>query len=490
MHQVNQQKYYHLWALLIVLLFCEPSIMAQKIVASGSLQQIEYEFRGVNNIQDHPDLVHALAYANHKDVRNIRAIKTFAASYRVEKKDARGFETTLLLQPQKIQGDIGFYHFQFPQLLLPKLSSIKLLMKNGEDFIYVKNAIIANDGENITIKFKHQRFSEKWQILVKASQWMPMFSDDEFVEIWHWMNDYQSAIFLLKEESKLTSPSKGLAAELYKKRWLAIYQYIQNQDFYTRLVIARGQDPDGLAKNIEIRKFVLERELKGLQKSDSADFQLSEIHELVSCYMRPDMELAEIAQRDVGLYSGFSFSFNKPAVFCYDELNASLAKYSLEERKQFELYDQKLNMELIEKDISDRTPRQALVQIERFESFSRQSQFLRQSVIFQHFKSRAVYDIYLAYIQVARQAIDAGRIEMAMSYLDQATAIQQKYPKEIINDIYVEKELQKLLKKALERYQLLRENGDIDSADQVKKGIQGMLKRYGLNGKFSALKSS
>jgi hypothetical protein len=79
---------------------------------------------------------------------------------------------------------------------------------------------------------------------------------------------------------------------------------------------------------------------------------------------------------------------------------------------------------------------------------------------------------------------------MAMSYLDQATAIQQKYPKEIINDIYVEKELQKLLKKALERYQLLRENGDIDSADQVKKGIQGMLKRYGLNGKFSALKSS
>jgi hypothetical protein len=251
-----------------------------------------------------------------------------------------------------------------------------------------------------------------------------------------------------------------------------------------------GKDPENLSKNIEIRKFVLERELNDGLKLDSVNFQLTEIQQLASSYMRPDIELAEIAQKDMGLYSGFNFPFNEPSIFCYKDLKECLLHYQLAERKQFEFYIQKLSMELIEKDISGKNPRQALAQIERFESFSQQSQFLQQSAIFQHFKSRAVYDIYLAYIQVARQAIDAGRIEMAMSYLDQATAIQQKYPKEIINDIYVEKELQKLVKKALERYQFLRESGDIDSADQVKKGIQGMLKRYGLNWKFSALKSS
>jgi len=487
----TQRHHYLLFILAALFLLVVGKSMGQKLMKSGSLAPIVYEFTGLQNYKSHPDLVHALAYSNHKDVRNIVAKEVFNISFRVVKLDKKGFETKVCIYPRQISGDVMFYRFRFPQLVLPRLSWVKLVMKDRDEYIYVKNKLIPkNENDTLIFTFRHQRFSPDWEIYLEAKQWDYEYSKTDFVDVWHWINDYQSAWFLLNQERLLTSPENAISRQLYKERWLAVYHHVQSQDFYQFLIHDMGQDPYELVKNMEIRKFVLEREMMELQKNNNSERIQVSMQELAQDYLRVDIDLLQIAQKDIGLYSGFSFSFDSIGVYCFDELSSCLAPYSKADKRQFEMYYQKLSMQLIEEEINTKNPQEALAQIERFERFAGQSSFIQNSVIFQHFKSRAVYDIYLAYIQVARQAIDAGRIEMAMDYLDQATSIQQAYPREIINDIYVEKELQKLVKKALERYRFFRESGDNDSADQVKKGIQGMLKRYGYSGDISSFNNS
>ena len=71
---------------------------------------------------------------------------------------------------------------------------------------------------------------------------------------------------------------------------------------------------------------------------------------------------------------------------------------------------------------------------------------MKKTDSFYRFKSKAVYAIYLSYVEVAQKALQHDKIQMAMSYLEQASAIQLKYPQQIINDKYVEKELQESVK--------------------------------------------
>ncbi|NOR87787.1 MAG: hypothetical protein GQ527_09275 [Bacteroidales bacterium] len=472
-----------IWLIAGLLLFISV-LKSQELIDSGVLSPLQYEFTGPKDHHNFPALVHALAYSQNKEAGKVKAVKTISVHYKVIRIPNKGFETILSLHPQEATGDLSFYDFYWPQMILPALESFKLLMKNNDEYIYVKYANVSDTSQRtFYFKFKHQRYASDWDLSIKDVQWKSYFSDDEFKVYWNSINDYQSAVFLLNEEPKLAEPENYTSRILYKLRWLAIYEQLEQQPFYQKLVIEEERDPKNLKRNLEIRKFLLSREIEQLRNS-SVDGQDSvRMEELAEVYLRSDFELHQVSQKDLSIYSAMYFSFdhqNKDA-FCLDELDHIFSNLEAGSRKKFEQFYQKMSIQKIDQYIEEKLPKEALYQIEKFNAFYENAVYLKKSATFNRYKSKAVYEIYLSYIQVARQALDRDRIEMAMDYLDQASLIQQKYSSEIINDIYIQKELRNLVKKALERYQQLLENGDHENAKQVKEGIMGLMKRFGMS---------
>jgi len=466
-----------LW-LIISLLFLFPIAYAQELVDLGFLAPIKYEINGPKDHENFPSLIHALAYSQKKEAAKVKAIKTYSVHFKVQKIPSKGFETTITLYLQPFIGDISLYNFYWPQIVLPSLKSFKIIMTNDKGYIYVKNVEI-NDSNQDTLlfTFKHQRYSSSWDINVKDVCWKQSKSEDEFRTIWRWMNDYQSAKFMLNEENKLTPPSNNYSKLIYKYRWIEIYNQIEDATFFKELVSKMKQDPDQLKNKIEIRKYIINREIAQLTNNAKLIFNNKSF---VQAYIKPDLDLYSITQKDRSIYSPIYYSFNprNKQAFCFSLLD-SIFNNNRNKKREFELYYQKLSMQKIDDNIANKSPQEALFQIEKFDAFYSHAEYLKKSSIFSHYKSKAVYGIYLSYIQVARQALEHNRVNMAMKYLDQASLVQRKYPSEIINDIYVEKELQNLVKQALERYKKLIDKGENESAKQVKEGIIGLMKHFG-----------
>lgn len=459
---------------------------SQEILKSGSLSPLQFTFTGPSQYSKNPTLVHALAYANAMEIRDLKATQTYSVNYKVIKIPEKGFETILSIRLQKPDGNFTFYQFEEPDLVLPKLSSLKLVFKSNNEYIYVKeiSGIDSTDG-NFYFTFKHQRFAKDWNIILRDLVWLPVFSEDYLKNKWNWINDYETATLWLKNEAELKSNFSSPLTILYKQKWLEILNEMSTLAFYQNLILEENKDPLDLKRKLEIRKFVLSREIEQLRSQEGIVLDSLSARDIASAYFQSDLDKLEIAQRNVSLYSDLYFEFDakKESSFCLTELNELFSRFAIpdEIRYDFEMLYQKMNLDLISRLIAEKLPNEALFQVERFEAFYKHASYLEKSATFQHFKAKAVYDIYLSYIQVARQAIEKNRIEMASEYLDQASQIQQKYPAEIINDIYVEKELRNLIQKALERYQKLIDNGEHHSAEQMKKGILGLMKKLGLN---------
>ncbi len=469
------------WLITSLMLFI-PSLYAQELIATGVLPSIQYEFTGPKEHVEYPTLVHALAYSQKKEAGNVKAIKTISVHFKTFRIPNKGFETILYLHPQQATGDLSFYNFYWPKMVLPALESFKLIMKKGEEYIYVKNAELSDSTQQtIHIKFRHQRFAYDWELSIKDVKWKAYVSDEEFKSIWNWINEYQSAVFLLQEEGKLDVPVHLSSQILYKTRWLALYTQMEEQPFYQNLVELEQQDPEGLKRDLDIRKYVLSKEIEQLKSSYIQENSLLSLEDLAQAYLQPDFDLHEISQRDVSIYGAMYFNFDpkNKEVFCLNELQYFFKND--EDYRKFELLYQEKSIQKIDQHIAEKLPKEALYQIEKFDAFYEGAIYLKRTATFNQYKSKAVYDIYLSYIQVARQALDRDRIDMAMEYLDQASRIQKQYPSDIINDIYVEKELRNLVKRALERYKHLLENGEHESAKQVKDGILGLMKRFGFN---------
>ena len=471
-----------LWLIISLMLYF-PALNGQDLVAAGVLPSIEYVFTGPKKHVEFPTMVHALAYSQKKEAGKVKATKTITVHYKIIRIPNKGFETILTLHTQPPTGDLSFYHFYNPQMILPALESFNLIMKNGKEFIYLKNAQVDDSGQDtFYFKFKHQRYALNWELSINNIHWKPYIDDEEFKDLWSKMNDYQSAVFLLQEETKLETPKHPTSQLINKLRWLALYDQMEQQGFYQYLIIKQQHDPDNLKRNLEIRKYILTKEIEQLRNNNGKNKSTINIEDFTKAYLKPDFDLNEISQKDMSIYSAMYFNFDpkSESTFCLSELEKIFSK-SKEDRKKFEFIYQKKSIERIDDYIAQKLPKEALYQIEKFDAFYDYAIYLKKSATFNRYKSKAVYEIYLSYIQVAKQALEKNRIDMAMRYLDQATLVQQKYPSEIINDIYVEKELRNLVKKALERYKELLDSGDHENAKQVKDGILGLMKKIGMS---------
>ncbi len=460
---------------------------AQQFVHSGELPIISYEYTGQTHYQEFPALTHALAYCHSTDVREVKAVKNYKLSYRVEKYKDIGFETTLSIKPLDPSGHLYFYQFYSPDIILPQISAIKLVMQKDEnDIIYVKNFNeLSIKDSTIVLKFHHQRFSPDWEIFVSVAQWKYNVSPEEFHQNWDWFNDYKSARLLLKDEILCEAPKEIAPSLIYKQRWLSIYGELERLPFFNQLINISDNDPAGFAKELKIRKFILSREIGQLQiilaeKGDSIS-----VNSLLNAYVKVEDDFYAIMKQNQSLYSDLLFEFDPRAqsLYCFDELTAIFNRlgWSEKEWKEFELLYEQYNMEKIAYFIESKQPKEALFQIEKYDAFYSYASYLEKSNDFYHFKSKAIYEIYLSYVEVARKALLQDRIQLSMDYLDRASLIQEQYPKEIINDKYVEKELKNLIKRALSRYKQLLEDGDTEDAQQLKKGILGLMKKYNLS---------
>jgi hypothetical protein len=476
---------------LMLSFFFVVNIQGQKLVSEGNLPDIQYTFSGPSHYKTQSDIVHALAYAYSTEIKDIKAVQTYCVHYKTYRTDKGGFQTILTFKQQKPQGHLSFYSFHKPNWILPQIESLKLFMTSGDEFIYVKPFVIEDDKPEFSYTFKHQRFSSDWDISLRNIQWKNGMVEDEFNHQWDLINDYKSAFFLLEQQAKITPP-QGINNELlYKLRWLALFDELEIMEFYKSLIIHDQTDPRNFSKELSIRKYVLSKEIEKLKEIRTND-NLN-IEKLTQTYIQVEKDFISIAEKDFSLYSNFYLKLkrNSQADFCLSALNEILGSdKTSSKRQEFDTYYQELSMQMISSLIEEKQPNWALYQIEKFEAFSQYATDLKKSDTFHQFKSKAVYDIYLSYIEVARKAIKHNKIDMAMEYLDQASTIHKKYPQEIINDMYVDKELKNMIKRALDRYQQMLEEGDIENAERIKSGVMGLIKRYSLNENFHHLRSS
>lgn len=458
---------------------------AQELLKSGKLAEISYQFKGPEHNKEKTSLTHALSYAYSKDIIDIESSITYQVNYKVLKNHGKGFETIISFRPPIIQGHTKLYDFNFRKEILPLLSSLKIFYSNGSELIYVKPILnIDTISSSLYFHFKHQRYSPDWNLSLEQITWKFLFKEDEFAKRWSLVNDYQMACEWVSKIEKLEEANQEVQQYVEKTRWLQVLKDIQQLEFYQELVLSHHTDPQNFQEKIGIRQFILEREIQDLQTKLPQEFSASGLKSLTESYIQTERDLLSFSLESTNLYGDlyFEFSAENKVHFCKEEMKELFHQLNIpKEWENFEYGIQKKSLELIKELMADKRANEALFQIERFNHFYKHSDHLSSSSTFNHFKAKAVYDIYLSYIEVSKQALEHQRIDMAIDYLNKASDIQKQYPIEIINDLQVEKELQKLIKSALDRYQNLLQAGDFKTAERVKEGIIGLMKKLGIN---------
>ena len=490
---MKQANLLSLAGLVLVFLSVISTVKGQEVISEGVISDLQYAFSGSSHYRVCPDLVHALSYANSTDVKDLYANRSYQIAYQVKRMPNKSFETTLSFHHKKEKGHLSFYDFYKPQWVLPKLKSVKLIVKQANDIIYVKTFDeLSTEKDDFDLRLKHQRFSKDWEFTIVVMEWHEAMAADSFNQKWEWINDYNSALFLLKEQAACKAGEEVYAALIYKQRWLTIYNELETLDFYQEFVLKGHNDPLDLQRQLEIRKYVLSKEIETLKEAFVATDVQIEI--LLDSYMKADADFFNIAQKNIGLYNELYLKFNHNTYesFCFSEVEWIIGNDRAVEEllMTFQNSYKEKSIQNISLLLENKQPNWAIFQINRLEAFEREAKFITNTNGFHHYKSKAVYDIYLSYIDVAQQAITMDRVEMAANYLEKASAIQAKYPAEIINDGYVEKEFKALLIRALDRYKKLVEKGDIEGAEKVKRGILGLMKKYHIDFDSSLLKQS
>jgi hypothetical protein len=448
---------------------------AQQLISKGNLKSVDYVFTGKDNYETKKSLTHSLAYSYSTDIGEIQSTISYPAHYQTIKTENKGFKTIVRLGPKEINGHTQLLNFDFHSVVLPELEEMSLFMLKGKEIVYVKNvADLKVEGNSLYFTFQHQRFGKDWILELRNPVWKFQYLEEEFNTSWEHICNYQMASRWLEEIKNWESDS-DLESFIIKTRFLELLKEMKQLAFYEYVQNVIQQDPENLFSRMEISIFKTEKDLELLKQK----IKTTSIADFTSQFVQFEYLILELQQNNNSLYGDLYHAFNPRNSAYY---SSSLIHHFVEDSQQqkFELLYQKQALELINSLIEQKLTREALFQLERFETFCANSTYLAESEIFKHFKARAVYDIYLSYIQVSKQAMEHNQIDMAINYLNKASDIQQNYSSEIINNIMVEKEMRNLIKKAMARYQSLLDEGKTDSAKRVKEGILGLMKKLGL----------
>lgn len=453
-------------------------IFAQKVVKSGILPPINYEFTGPENYVEKKPLIYALAYSYYIDIGEIAAKCTYQVHYQVIKLEGKGFETVISFSPIEKQGHLYLLGFDFSAQILPLLQQLKLIIEENGIPIYVKPIILNNpDSSGFYFKFRHQRFNPEWTWHLKTAKWKSQYVEDDFKIKWEQVANYHMANLYFNDLLKSDSMSNGAQAYLYKSRLLQLFHDFEKLDFYQHLIIEENNDPDQLDNRLKIEIFILERELAELKKEQNDS--VFNMNQWLDAYVQIEENLLALNEKHNLLYGDLFFKFDpqQESFFCRELINENTFGFSVIELDH--LY-QKWSFKIIEELIKEQKAKEALFQMKRLETFYHLSPYLLENQTYKRFKAMAVYEIYFSYIQVTKQALEHNQIDLALQYLTLASEIQSSYPSEIINNLHVEKEMHQLIKKAINRYQILLNNGNYQEAQTIKKGILGLMKRLGI----------
>ncbi len=483
--QISLHKTWSLTLLVLLLLLLGKNSCAQELIESGRLAELHYQFKGPEHHKEKSSLTHALSYAYSKDIIDIKSSITYQVNYKVLKIPSKGFETIISLRPPLIKGHTELYEFDFSKEILPVLASFKIFYANGNELIYVKPILnIDTVSSSFYFRFQHQRYAADWQLSLEQTKWRFKYSEKDFQKRWALVNDYQMAYEWIEQIESLEEANSITEKYIQKTRWIKVLEEIQNLEFYQELLVNHQTDPLQLQKKISIRQYTLEREIQDLQQKLPPNYPSSNLQQISNAYIQVEKDLLQFSYHSTNLYGDlyFEFSTKSQKHFCISQMKELFQLIRLENNwENFEYGVQKNSLELIKELMANKRANEALFQVERFNQFYKNAEFLNSSSTFAHFKAKAVYDIYLSYIEVSKQALEHQHIDMAIDYLNKASDIQKQYPMEIINDLKVEKELQTLIKRAMDRYQHLLDEGDYKTAKRVKEGILGLMKKLGID---------
>jgi len=449
--------------------------IAQELISKGLLDAVEYSFTGRGNYQNKKTLTHALAYSYSKDVGEINAQISYSAHFQTLRIQDKGFKTIIRLGPESISGHTELLNFNFSKTILPKLKSISLFMYKGSELIYVKQiADFKVEGKSLFFTFLHQRFNKSWRIELKDPVWEFDYNEAAFNYAWKQLANYQVAVDWL-EEIKNHQTANKTEEYIFKYRSLKLLESMKHLEFYQFAKDSLQQDPKELIRQLDICIFKFQKDVELLQNQ----IEKPPLKDFAFYYFGFENYIFQLHQNNFKLYGAIYQEFESSDwnYFAPELLNKMLSET---ERKDFENLYQKYALNFINELVESKQTPEAMYQLKRFQTFYQNSAYLEESGTFKHFKARAVYDIYLSYIQVSKQALEHNQIDMAINYLDQASDIQNLYSSEIINNILVEKEMRQLVKKALGRYQSLLDEGKTETAQKVKEGILGLMKKLGI----------
>jgi len=460
------------------------SLIGQTLIKSGKLEPIIYEFKGPEQYHLKGDLCHAMAYTYNKDIGDVYASLSYSIKYEVYKISGMGFETIITFLPSQKEGHYQLYDFDFSKEIFPMLAMAQLSYTKEEKYIYVKPITLKDSLKDCySFVFKHQRFSQDWTLNLKDIQWQERYNKKTFNKRWALINDYRTTNFWMANMDLFISfPNEPWGNQIHNIRWLSIFDQIKQMEFYQKLILSDGLDPQFLEKKIDIETYVMERDTEVFKKEREA-FN-ADIKNICEAYFELEIDLLFLAETYNFLYSDLYFDFDASNTkhFCLDETHEILQESQLDSAiYYFEHSIQDQSIQLITQLIEEKKAKEALFQIKRFQQFHLSSQYLNKSARFFQFKAKAVYDIYLSYIQVSRQALEHNQIDLAINYLDNASKIQEQYPSEIINNLQVENQLKELVKKGMIRYQYLLDNKEFETAKRVKEGLLGLMKKLGMN---------
>lgn len=450
--------------------------MAQELIAKGLLDAVEYSFTGRDNYQNKRTLTQALAYSYSKDVGNIKAKISYTAHFQTLKIQDKGFKTIIRLGPENISGHTELLNFDFSKTILPQLKSISLYMYKGSDLIYVKHiADFKAEGKSLFFTFLHQRFSKSWQIELKNPVWEFDYNEAAFNYAWKQIANYNLAVDWI-EEIKNHETKNKTEEYIFKYRSLKLLESMKQLEFYQFAKDSIQQDPKQLIQQLDICIFKFQKDVELLQNQIGKP----PLKDFANYYFNFENYIYQLHQNNLKLYGTIYQEFDSRDwnYFAPDLMSKMLSET---DRKKFENLYQKNALNFINELIDSKQTPEALYQLKRFQTFYQNATNLKESGTFKHFKARAVYDIYLSYIQVSKKALEHNQIDMAINYLNQASDVQNLYSSEIINNIMVEKEIRQLIEKALDRYQILLEEGKTETAQKVKEGILGLMKKLGIN---------
>lgn len=449
---------------------------AQELISNGILAPINYSFTGKQNYQSKKTLTHALAYSYSKDVGEIKAEITYQVHFKTLKIEDKGFKTIVRLGPKEVSGHTDLLSFDFKNTILPNLKSISLYMYKDEDLIYVKHiADLRHEGKSLYFTFLHQRFNKSWKIELRNPIWEFDYNETSFNYAWEQIANYQIAVDWL-DEIKNFNPNNKTEEYIFKFRSLKLLASMKQLELYWFVNDSIKQDPQHFIKQLDICIFKFQKDIDLLQ----SQIEKPPLKDFANYYFSFEEFIFQLYQNNSKLYGTIYQEFDTKDwnYFAPDLLVKMLSE---SERKSFENLYQKQALVFINQMIENKQTPEALYQLQRFQTFYQNSSGLEESGTFKHFKARAVYDIYLSYIQVSKQALEHNQIDMAINYLDQASDIQDLYSTEIINNILVENEMRQLIKKALSKYQNLLDEGQTETAQKVKEGILGLMKKLGIS---------